>query len=163
MFNQLSSGTSTFKIVICVFGGVLIFAVIGGLLTRTSGGYETKPSSSDRIKSSAPPPAKAETARQPAKAPDAPPPIEAWATQDSRDILGAFFIKPYLRQWLKDPDSLQDFEVVDARPNKKLKDSYKVTVFYRARNSFGALVPEQRTVVMIYNPREENHPWVMMP
>lgn len=88
---------------------------------------------------------------------------EAWATQESRDILGAFFIKPYLRQMLKDPDSMQDFQVVQARPNKRLPDSYKVTVFYRARNSFGALVPEQRTVVMAYNPKDDNHPWVMIP
>ncbi|MGH9971991.1 MAG: hypothetical protein ACREBG_29950 [Pyrinomonadaceae bacterium] len=90
------------------------------------------------------------------------PPIDAWATLEQRDIGGRFFIKPYLRQSLKDPDSLQDFEVIDARPNKKLKGSYKV-VFYRARNSFGALVREQRTVVMVYNPKDENHPWVMLP
>jgi hypothetical protein len=91
------------------------------------------------------------------------PPAEAWATQESRDILGAFFIKPYLRQWLKDPDSLQDFQVVDATADKKLKGAYRVTVSYRARNSFGALVPERRTVTMIYNPKDDNHPWVVMP
>jgi hypothetical protein len=90
------------------------------------------------------------------------PPAGAWTTKDSRDTLGAFFIKPYLRQWLKDPDSLQDFEVVNATPNKKLPGSLKVTVFYRARNSFGALVPEQRTVTMVYNSGNANRPWVMV-
>ncbi len=99
----------------------------------------------------------------PKKATTTSPPVEAWATKESRDIGGMLFIKPYLRQWLKDPDSLQDFEVIDARPNKTLQDSFRVTVFYHARNSFGALVPEQRTVVMIYNPKDENHPWVMLP
>lgn len=165
MFSQASSGNPTLKIVIGVFSGVLIIGVVGGLLSRKSGGHQTGFSSSDRIKADAPPqPIESGVApRQAAKAPDASPPIEAWATKDSRDILGAFFIKPYLRQWLKDPDSLQDFAVVNARPNKKLKDSYNVTVFYRARNSFGALVPEQRTVVMIYNPSDDNHPWVLMP
>ena len=91
------------------------------------------------------------------------PPADAWTTKESRDIGGAFFIKPYLRQWLKDPDSLQDFEVVNARPDKKIPGSFKVTVFYRARNSFGALVPEERTVTMVYNPTDDTHPWVMIP
>src|SRR6266536_5108628 len=61
----------------------------------------------------------------PKKATTTSPPVEAWATKESRDIGGMLFIKPYLRQWLKDPDSLQDFEVIDARPNKTLQDSFR--------------------------------------
>jgi hypothetical protein len=105
----------------------------------------------------------ATTTPSPKKTADTLPPVEAWATKDSRDILGAFFIKPYLRQWLKDPDSLQDFEVVGARPAKRLQGAFKVTVFYRARNGFGALVPEQRTITMVYNPADSARPWVMVP
>jgi hypothetical protein len=91
------------------------------------------------------------------------PPAYAWTTKESRDMGGALFIKPYLREWLKDPDSLQDFEVVSARPNRKLPGAFKVTVFYRARNGFGALVGEQRTVTVVYNPTDDVRPWVMMP
>jgi len=97
------------------------------------------------------------------KTADTLPPANAWATKESRDIGGAFFIKPYLREWLKDPASLQDFEVVSAVPAKKRADTFKVTVFFRARNSFGALVPERRTVTVVYNPADSVRPWVMVP
>ena len=89
------------------------------------------------------------------------PPADAWRSQESRDMGGALFIKPYLRQLLKDPDSLQDFEVVNATPVKRKPGVFKVTVFYRARNSFGALVPEQRTVTMVYDPNNDIRPWVL--
>lgn len=91
------------------------------------------------------------------------PPANAWTTKESCDMGGALFIKPYLRELLKDPDSLQDFEVVSARPAKKLPGAFKVTVFFRARNSFGSLVPERRTVTVVYNPADNARPWVMVP
>jgi hypothetical protein len=162
MFSLPTSWNRSLRIRVCIFGGLLLLASIAGFFRSTSPGKETALTSATQVKTNElMQPVKADNTPQSAKGVASEPPVDAWATPDSRDILGGFFIKPYLRQWLKDPDSLQDFQVVGARPDKKLKGSYKVTVFYRARNSFGALIPERRTVTMVYNPKDENHPWVM--
>jgi len=164
MFSPTTPGSRALTKRVCIFGGLLLLALTLGFLRRTSDRHETGFTSVTPIKTDGSMKSlKVDSAPQPATAVPSTPPVEAWSTPNSRDILGGFFIKPYLRQWLKDPDSLQDFQVIEARPDKKLKSAYKVTVFYRARNSFGALVPERRVVTVVYNPKDDNHPWVMIP
>jgi hypothetical protein len=65
-----------------------------------------------------------------------------FSSERSREILGAFFIKPVLKQMLNDPDSLEDFQVLSVTPANKLPGVYKAVVFYRAKNAFGGLVAQ---------------------
>jgi hypothetical protein len=153
----------SFKIKACIVFGLILLAFVAGALKRKYNPHKSAQPVSDQIQSSESSKPKETTNNNQSKEikTSNSPPTDAWATREQRDLGGALFIKPYLRQLLKDPDSLQDFEVIDARRNKKLPGSYRVTVFYRARNSFGALVAEQRTVTMVYNPTDDSRPWVI--
>lgn len=63
------------------------------------------------------------------------------------DIAG-MVTKRYLSDNLNDPDSLQDFQVVGVSKVAKMPGAYKVMVFYRAKNGFGALVGQRQSFLL---------------
>jgi hypothetical protein len=113
---------------------VVIANIIGGIGSRNSSSGNT---SSSRVTPTVATPT-------PAAIPDESP---DFSTERSREILGAFFIKPVLKQMLNDPDSLQDFEVLSVTPTK-IPGVYKAIAFYRAKNGFGALAAQRQTFMV---------------
>jgi len=71
-----------------------------------------------------------------------------YARGEDNELLTKLVIKPFLKSRLNDPDSLQDLQFVNSSAVKGKPLTYKVTLSYRARNGFGALIGYRQTFIM---------------
>ena len=71
--------------------------------------------------------------------------VNPYAQGQDNELLTRLVIKPFLKSLLSDPDSLQDLRFVRSSAVKRQRNTYKVTLFYRAKNGFGALTGYQQT------------------
>jgi hypothetical protein len=74
--------------------------------------------------------------------------VSPYAQGEDNELLTKLVIKPFLMSLLNDPDSLQDLQFVSSSAVKRKPNSYKVTLFYRAKNGFGALMGYQQTFII---------------
>ncbi|HKC62192.1 MAG TPA: hypothetical protein VKB86_01080 [Pyrinomonadaceae bacterium] len=157
-FGQLNSDNSTLKIIGCVFGVLLIIGLIGSLFGRTSNqASATVQSSNPALSSTATQSFKA-TAQETKQTESKP-----FQTEEQREAIATLFIKPVLKQMLHDPDSLQDLEITSVIPLKKMPNAYKVSVFYRARNGFGALRAQQQAFILTRGTGDGLDAWNVLP
>jgi hypothetical protein len=87
-------------------------------------------------------------------------------TDSGRALMLGLFIKPALKQMLNDPDSLQDLEISSVNRLKGKPTTFRVAVFYRARNAFGALVGAQQAFAVVENEDAGDHAldaWIVLP
>jgi cytoskeletal protein RodZ len=79
-----------------------------------------------------------------------PGPSEAkpFETESQRKIFATSFIKPVLKGMLNDPDSLDDLSITSVNPINRNPGAYKITVSYRAKNGFGAVMAQQQQFVV---------------
>jgi hypothetical protein len=91
--------------------------------------------------------------------------VNPFNTEVGRSLALSFFVKPALKPMLNDPDSLQDLEIISATPIKTMPGSFKVTVFYRAKNAFAALVGGRQAFIFTPNPNGSTGPyaWIVSP
>lgn len=87
-------------------------------------------------------------------------------TDTGRALMLGLFIKPALKQTLNDPDSLQDLEISSVNRLKGKPTTFRVAVFYRARNAFGGLVGAQQVFAIVENEDAGNQAldaWIVLP
>lgn len=74
--------------------------------------------------------------------------INPYSQGADNELLTRLVIKPFLRRLLNDPDSLQDLQFVSSSAVRRQPNTYKVTLFYRAKNGFGAIIGYQQTFII---------------
>lgn len=74
--------------------------------------------------------------------------INPYSQGEDNWLLTTLVIKPFLTRMLNDPDSLQDLQFVSSSAVRRQPDTYKVTLFYRAKNGFGALMGYQQNFII---------------
>lgn len=87
-------------------------------------------------------------------------------TDSGRVLMLGLFIKPALKQMLNDPDTLQDLAISSVNRLKGKPTTFRVAVFYRARNAFGALVGAQQVFAVVENEDTGDHAldaWIVLP
>jgi endogenous inhibitor of DNA gyrase (YacG/DUF329 family) len=87
-------------------------------------------------------------------------------TDQGRAMMLGLFIKPVLKQTLKDPDSLQDLSILSVKRLKGKPVTVRVAVSYRARNAFGALVGNSQVFACVENADTSTHAlndWIVLP
>lgn len=88
-------------------------------------------------------------------------------TDSGRALMLGLFIKPVLKDMLNDPESLQDEEISSVKRLKGTPTTFRVAVFYRARNAFGGLVGGQQVFAVIENEDAGNKHaldhWIVLP
>ena len=87
-------------------------------------------------------------------------------TDSGRALMLGLFIKPALKQMLNDPDSLQDLEISSVNRLKGKPTTFRVAVFYRARNAFGGLVGAEQVFAVVENEDAGDHAleaWIVLP
>lgn len=87
-------------------------------------------------------------------------------TDTGRALMLGLFIKPALKQMLNDPDSLQDLEISSVNRLKGKPTTFRVAVFYRARNTFGGLVGAKQVFAVVENEDAGDHAldaWIVLP
>jgi hypothetical protein len=143
-------------IIACIFGVFIVLGMLNFVLDRS------KQSSLDIQNSQALPSPMQISNSRPPTAKNAQTESKPFQTREQREIFATFFIKPVLRELLNDPDSLQDVEIVSIKPDKKMPDTYQMTISYRAKNAFGALVGQRMGFVVTKGQKDEPA-WIVVP
>lgn len=153
-------------------GTVILFLIVVSTVAWRQKMAEPPPPSRDQLEQAA----REEVARnqeagrrdkeEAAKTDSAKPQANPFETDLGRTLMLRLFIKPALKEMLNDPESLQDLGLRSVKRLKGMPTTFRVSVFYRARNAFGALVGAEQAFAVIENQdaaRDALDAWIVVP